>query len=59
MPLDERAFRTIGFREDIPIVMGDGGTWFLPRPVVEFGLMFQPDGRPSSGGPRSGSAPTT
>jgi hypothetical protein len=48
MPVDENAARRPeGFRGDVPIPLGDGQTYFLPRPVVTFGIVLSEEGKPS------------
>jgi hypothetical protein len=45
--LDEKSLRRPGFKEDIPIELADGQQWHVPRPVVEFGMVWGDDGRPT------------
>lgn len=42
--LDEASLRTTTYRGDVPIVMADGQTWHLPRPLVEFSPEPTPEG---------------
>jgi hypothetical protein len=40
MPLNEVALRQPTFRGGIPLTLGDGQEWTIPKPVVRFGLSF-------------------
>jgi hypothetical protein len=39
--LDEVALRRPQFRQDIPVQLGDGQTYWVPKPIVTFGLSFE------------------
>ena len=44
-PLDERALRTPGFREDVGIRLADGQVWYFPEATIRFAPAAPPRNR--------------